>query len=78
MIIQKRMRNGKTRSVNFNDQTSAQNSMELMENQWSSSRIFSKDSHRLRFSDKWQKGKKTREIKPGQFEGQNSIHVLVQ
>ena len=41
--------------TNFKDQTSAQNCMELMDNQLSSSGIFSQDSHRLRFSDKSRK-----------------------
>ena len=40
IIIQKRMKNGKIRSVNFNNPTSTQNCVELMENQWSSSGIF--------------------------------------
>ena len=40
IMIQKRMKNDKNRSMNFNDQTSTQNCMELMENQLSSSGIF--------------------------------------
>ena len=40
MVIQKRMKSGKTRSVNFNDQTSTQNYGEPSEFEWNVLRRF--------------------------------------
>ena len=46
---------GKNRVIISNNPTSTQNCLELMENQWSSSGIFSQDTHRSRFPDRFRK-----------------------
>ena len=76
MIILKRLKNGKARSENSNNPTSTQSCLESMENQLSSSEIFSQDSHLLRFLERSRKIWKL--DKSRTIWGKNSIHVDVQ
>ena len=72
--FQKQTPSGKNRFIVSSNPTSMQNCVELMENQLSSSGTFSKDSHRLRFSD-IQQDLNARRLNPGQLEGNFDVQL---